>query len=100
MRKKYDDYKSRYTEEEHALEMFDKNAEYFDLKKEEFDIFPYSERYYRDNKKYFHENDKIEIRVFIQILKDKGYIEEAEKAFNIVRITEKGIKRISDIKER
>lgn len=100
MKNKQPNYKLKYSDEEHALAMFDENAEYFDFAKNEFDILPYCDSYYSENKICFRENDGLEKTMFISCLKEKKYIEETTKAYNIVRITEKGKKRIFEIKER
>ena len=99
MKKEQPNYKIHYSNEEHAIEMFDLNYEYFEIKNDEFDILPYAESYYRENSECFRENDKIEIMLFIEILKEKDYIKQTGNRYNIVRITKKGKDRISFIKD-
>lgn len=74
---------------EHALRLFDNNRKNF-IDKEEFDILPYSERYYSEKSECFNHLDKAEIGRFIEILKEKGYIEQTGQPHNIVRLTDKG----------
>jgi len=90
MKKKQPNYKTYYSEEEHALELLGRILKYFGSINEEFDIVPYSESYYSDNYECFTHKDRLEIGLFIRILKEKGYIEQVGNPYNIVRITEKG----------
>jgi hypothetical protein len=100
MKKKQPNYRKHYSDEEHAIELFDSNSRCFEHINEPFDILPYSERYYSDNYECFTHRDRLEIGLFIRILIQKGYIEKAGNPYNIVTITELGKKRISDINER
>lgn len=100
MKKKQPNYKTHYSDEEHALELLDSNSKNFGDFNDDIDILPYSERYYSDNYECFTHRDRLEIGLFIRILKEKGYIEQVGDPYNIVRLTEKGRKHISDINDR
>lgn len=97
MKRKIINQKTHYTNDDHALDMFDANYKWILIEKDEFDILLYSTRYYHDNYICFRHNDKLEIHLFISILIDKGYIEKTGNLFNIVRLTEKGIERLTGI---
>jgi len=100
MKRKQPNYKKHYSDEEHAIELFNSNSKCFESIKGEFDILPYSESYYTDNYECFTHIDRLEIGMFIRILKEKGYIEQVGNPYNIVRLTENGFKHISEINER
>ena len=99
MKRKQINYKKGYSLEEHAIAMFDQNSEWFWKNKNEFDILPYSNNYYTENFDCFKHADKLEITIFISILKEKGYIEQTGNPYNIVRITELGEKHLTVIND-
>jgi hypothetical protein len=97
MKRKITNPKSHYTNDDHALEMFDENYKWFLKDEDGFDILPFSTSYYHDNYKCFHHNDKLEITLFITILIEKGLVEKTGNPYNIVRLTEKGKERLEKI---
>jgi len=99
--KKQPNYRKHYSDEDHAIEMFESNSKYLErLNKEPFDILPFSEKYYYDNYECFTHKDKIEISLFITLLINKGYIEKEGNPYNIVKLTDKGLERVSFINRR
>lgn len=99
MKKKQKNYRIGYSDEEHAIELFDINSKYFGIDDKEFDILPYSERYYSENHECFNHKDRLEIRSFIRILKEKKLFEEVGKTYNLVKITKDGFNRIELLKQ-
>ena len=99
MNKKEKNHRIGYSDEEHAIELFDSNSRYFGVDDKEFDILPYSERYYSDNYECFNHKHRLEILSFIRILKEKKLIEQVGKTYNIVKITQDGLKRIELLKQ-
>jgi len=98
MKKKTQNNRMGYSDEQHAIEMFENNIKNFNSNVEGFDILPISQAYYHENRDCFREPDGLEIRLFISILKEKKLIEEVGSLYNIVRLTENGLKSISRLK--